>query len=84
LETVFADALRRGAYDAVTFTSASSVDAFAASLPAEEFKQVRAFCIGDMTAGAAARNGMRAETSPVADIDGLAAFIVEKMGRQET
>lgn len=80
LDECFADSVRRGAYDAVTFTSASSVDAFSASLSADELRRTRAFCIGGMTAGAAERRGMRVATSPVADIDGLAAFIAETMG----
>ncbi len=81
LDACFADALRRGEYDAVAFTSASSVEAFSAFLSPDELKRIRAFCIGGMTAGAAGRRGMRSGTSPVADIDGLAAFIAETMGK---
>lgn len=75
--------VRMADYDAAAFTSASAVGAFAAAVrvhfPAEESGRVRAFCIGDATASAASRLGMRVFTSPVADIPGMAGFIAEQM-----
>lgn len=78
LSPAVAEAVREGLYDAVTFTSASSVEAFADCLRPEETANLRALCIGDMTGAAAAARGMRVEVSPVADLDGMLHFILER------
>ena len=74
------EGLRNGRYDAATFTSASSVEAFAAATTAGERAALRTFSIGDMTAAAAERHGMRSEAAPKATIESMAAMICERMG----
>ena len=75
------DRMRTGDYDAVTFTSASSVAAFAAAAPEGVFSAMPAFCIGEMTAAAAKRHGLRAEISAEASIESMAHLVVERMGK---
>ncbi len=67
-----------GGYDAVTFTSASAAEAFAESLAGCDFSRITAYCIGETTAAAARRRGMRTTTSPEATIEAMARMIVEK------
>ena len=74
------DMLRSGGYDAITFTSASSVEAFTSAFDAgEDFPP--AFCIGAMTARAAEQYGMRVTVGAEATIDSMASAIVGKMGK---
>lgn len=70
-----------GAYDAVTFASASSVEAFVSSFSGHSLCEVRAVCIGDITAAAARDAGMRVETSPVATLDSMARVVMEGLGK---
>lgn len=70
------------AYDAVTFTSASAAEAFAMSATGEESRALTAFCIGESTAAAARRIGMRTETSREASIESMAELILERMGKK--
>ena len=67
-----------GRYDAVTFTSASAVDAFMAAAPQECVSALPAYCIGETTAAAARRHGMRAEVAKEATIESMVSHIVEK------
>lgn len=69
-----AEALSSGAYDAASFTSASSVESFAAALP-EGVVLPPAVCIGDMTAAAARVCGMDVAVSREATLDALAERI---------
>ncbi len=73
--------LAAGAYDAVTFTSASTVTAFAgavpiATLPDDAFQT---FCIGAMTADAATAVGLRPLAPETAGIDAMASLIRERL-----
>lgn len=70
--------MRAGEYAALTFTSASAVDAFAEALDGN-IPGTRTFCIGDMTAAAASRHGLRPETAPRPDLAAMAEMIVERM-----
>jgi uroporphyrinogen-III synthase len=74
-----AAALRVGAVDAVTFTSASTVDGFTRltrPLTKEGVKLPRAVCIGPVTAAAARRAGLRvAAVARPHTIDGLVAAL---------
>ncbi len=72
--------LRAGRYDAATFTSASCVEAFARQLPAATLGQVRAVCIGAVTAAKAVSFGMQAETSPEATLESMAAYLLSSRG----
>lgn len=66
--------------DAVAFTSASTVRAFAAANKNVEFSKVKAVCIGEQTASAAAEYGMDVLVAPKATIDTMVAYIIEKFG----
>lgn len=75
------DKARRGGYDAVAFTSASTVGAFADALGADA-AGIPAYCIGEMTAAAATERGMRATVAPEASIPAMVRMIVERIGQQ--
>lgn len=71
------DTLRAGGYDAVAFSSASSVDALARSLPAGA-PPPRAFCIGAATARAAERHGMSVTAAAAATLEALADAVTNE------
>lgn len=68
-----------GAYDMVTFTSASSVKSFVAAMDGVDCAKARALCIGEMTAGAARAAGMSPEVAGESTLDGMAARILERL-----
>ena len=77
-----ADAVRAGDFDAITFTSASTVDNFVAVMDGDVLQGRRVFCIGPVTEATAEAAGLAVEA--VADphtIDGLVGTILERMGR---
>ena len=66
------------AFDLVTFTSASCAAAFARRVPpGSDLSAVRAFCIGEQTAAAAKKLGMRVLVSERATIDSMIELIKE-------
>lgn len=74
-------ALQEGAIDMVTFTSSSTVQNFKALLPEKEtaalMQNVTTACIGDITAGTAAKLGFKVDiVAPVFTIQGLSDAIV--------
>lgn len=75
------DRARRGGYDAVAFTSASSAAALAGALDRETAAGIPAYCIGDMTAAAAAEFGVRGKTAPEASIPAMVRMIAEDLER---
>jgi uroporphyrinogen III methyltransferase/synthase len=75
-------ALQEGAIDMVTFTSSSTVQNFKALLPEKEtaalMQNVTNACIGDITAGTAAKLGFKVDiVAPVFTIQGLSDAIVK-------
>ena len=73
-------ALESGAYDAVAFTSASSVKSFAAAVTGIDRLRITAVCIGESTSAAAAGFGMKTLISRQATIDSMVERIIEEMG----
>lgn len=78
LSPAMIEALRDGAYDAVTFTSASAAAAFAEAAP--EGCALPAFCIGGMTAAAAEKHGMKTLIAGAATIESLADKVTKELG----
>ena len=84
-ETV--ELFRNGEIDAVTFTSGSTVRGFVAAMyagdekPGLDFSRIRAVCIGEQTARAAAEYGMQIKTSRQASMDAMVEKILELYGR---
>ncbi|MGH2807262.1 MAG: uroporphyrinogen-III C-methyltransferase [Actinomycetota bacterium] len=78
-----ADAVNNGDFDAITFTSASTVTSFVAAMGADDpIARRYAFCIGPVTAEAARAAGLNVVA--VADphtVDGLVEAILGRMGR---
>lgn len=74
------DLLERGAVDAVTFTSASTVRGFARSLPGLALSGVTGVCIGEETAAEARSLGMRVLVSREATIESLTDRVLEEWG----
>lgn len=73
------DRLRSGRYDAITFSSASAVEAFAATTV--DMDQTVVVCIGEATAAAARRLGMEPLVGERATIESMADLIVERVGQ---
>ena len=71
----------------MTFTSGSTVRGFAAAMnvgdekPGLDFSRIRAVCIGEQTARAAAEYGMQIETAKQASMDAMVEKIMELYGR---
>lgn len=63
--------ITRGRIDCVVFTSASTVDGFAAVTKGIDYRQVKAACIGRQTKERACRYGMQCYTAEKATIDSL-------------
>ncbi|MCC8180261.1 MAG: uroporphyrinogen-III C-methyltransferase [Planctomycetes bacterium] len=74
---LFGQGLRNGAYDCVTFTSASAVRAFTTALGDGFAPSAPAYCIGEITAEAAARHGWTTRISDNASLDSLAELIIK-------
>ena len=66
--------------DAVAFTSASTVKAFAENNKNIDFSSVTAVCIGEQTAKAASDLGMKILISPEATIDAMVRYMTEIFG----
>lgn len=64
--------------DAVTFTSASTVNGFTKSMGDLDYRKIRAVCIGEQTAREANRYGMEVLVSREASIDSMVELIVEE------
>lgn len=75
--------LRDGEIDAVTFTSASTVRGFARAMGEDgmNYGSVRAVCIGEQTARAAAEYGMQTVTADRASMDAMVNKIGELFGK---
>ena len=73
------DRLHCGGYDALTFTSASAVESFAAAV-GEVCASPPAFCIGKTTAAAAEKFGMAHTVSAEATLESMADAITERLG----
>ncbi|MCD7895567.1 MAG: uroporphyrinogen-III C-methyltransferase [Planctomycetaceae bacterium] len=73
--------LAAGVFDAVTFTSASAVAAFADAVPVADMPDgaFQTFCIGAMTAEAATAVGLQPLIPPSATIDAMALLIRERL-----
>lgn len=63
----------------VTFTSASTVEGFAAAVPKETLARVTGFCIGRQTAEAAKQHGIQVRVAREATIDGLLELILNEV-----
>lgn len=68
--------LESGEIDLLTFTSASTVRGFAASLPGMDHKGRRCVCIGEETASAAREYGFDARVSEEASMESLVDCII--------
>lgn len=76
-----AAAYTNGEVDAVTFTSASTVEGFVNLMPGLDYTKVTALCIGERTADAARRLGMPVLVSEAASIESMVLKIRECYGR---
>lgn len=74
--------LENGEIDGVTFTSASTVRGFVHALGDIDYRKIRAVCIGEQTAHAAAEYGMQIETAGQASMDAMTEKIVELFGNR--
>ena len=72
--------LESGEIDAGTFTSASTVRGFVRAMGELDYSRIRAVCIGEQTARAAAEYGMQTETAAQASMDAMTEKIVELYG----
>ena len=70
-----------GEFDAVTFTSGSSVSGFAMVAGGIDYSQIQGVCIGESTAKAARDLGVQVTVSGAASIDSMVECILEKWGR---
>ena len=77
-----ADALREllaaGKIDAVTFTSASTVNGFVNAVGEKDFSGFSALCIGKQTAEIAEKYGMKVKIAEKATIDAMVAALLEE------
>ena len=80
LKETVTDMLESGEIDAVTFTSASTVRGFVRAMGEMDYSRIRAVCIGEQTARAAAEYGMQTETAAQASMDAMTEKIVELYG----
>ena len=71
-----------GQFDAAAFTSASTVQGFAAAFPEMDFSKVKAVCIGRETAVEAEKCKMRTFIAEEATIESLAEAITKLEGEQ--
>ena len=71
-----------GQFDAAAFTSASTVQGFAAAFPEMDFSKVKAVCIGRETAVEAEKYKMRTFIAEEATIESLAEAITKLEGEQ--
>lgn len=81
LEEKVRDMLRQGKIDAVTFTSASTVQGFAKVWEDSDYTKIQAVCIGEQTAEKAAEYGMQICVSEQASTESMVKKIVELYGR---
>jgi len=72
------EALTRGEFNFVTFTSASTVQGFTGSLAGFDFSKMTAICIGEETAKEAGAHGFRVLVSKRAAIDSMIELIREE------
>ena len=68
--------------DYTTFTSASTVQGFAAMHPGIDYSAVKAVCIGQQTAKAAAGLGMQVFISKEATMDSMTELLMELSSRE--
>ena len=74
--------LEDGTVDYVTFTSASTVKAFAASLPGTDFSSVTGVCIGRQTEAEAKRHNIHTILAKNADIMSMIEAIKEDISNE--
>ena len=73
------EALEAGRFDYVTFTSASTVKGFIASIgPEADCSRFTGLCIGEQTAGEARKYGIHTAVAEIAAIDALVELAVRK------
>lgn len=70
-----------GEIDAVTFTSASTVQGFAGTINDIDYSQIQAVCIGEQTAAEAAKYNMKIQIAKEATIDSMIGLIEDMYSR---
>lgn len=70
--------LTAGTLDAVTFTSASTVQGFVQAVGASDYTGFTALCIGEQTAAQASACGMKVKVAKKATIDSMIACLLEE------
>lgn len=71
----------QGEMDAVTFTSASTVEGFVKAMGDIDYAEVTAVCIGEQTAAKAKKYGMKTVISKQATIDSMIALLTKEYQR---
>jgi uroporphyrinogen III methyltransferase/synthase len=71
------EAILANDFDYAAFTSASTVGGFVNALPELDFTQITAVCIGEETAKAAKRQGMKCILADKATLDGIVEVIMK-------
>lgn len=79
--TIYRDMLCEN-LDWIVFTSASTVEGFAALFGAEKTRGVKALCIGEQTAAAAERQGMETATAENATLESMLERLRAEAGRE--
>ncbi len=72
--------LTAGTLDAVTFTSASTVQGFVQAVGAPTYTGLTALCIGEQTAAQASAYGMKVKVAKKATIDSMIQGFVQAVG----
>lgn len=77
--------IREGCFDAVIFTSGSTVRGFVERIQEKEIrKQIRAICIGNQTAAVAKENEMTVQIAEKASEDSIIECVLQNYGRSES
>jgi len=76
-EYISYDHINPAVYDYVTFTSASCVEGFVNAVGKVDLRDIKAVCIGEMTANAAKAHGMKVLVAPQATIEAMVNLICE-------
>ena len=77
--------IREGCFDAVIFTSGSTVRGFVERIQEKEIrKPIRAICIGNQTAAAAKENEMTVQIAEKASEDSIIECVLQNYGRSES
>ncbi|MEE1085621.1 MAG: uroporphyrinogen-III C-methyltransferase [Schaedlerella sp.] len=76
-------AFEQNEIDAVTFTSASTVNGFAANFPDLDYSKVQAVCIGKQTASEAEKYGMQILVAEEATMNSMIQLIEKEFGTKQ-